>query len=239
MVFAAALLLTLGQTPEIEVVVSDTVRKISWLPDGTRAKSYAPPRWLGEAWKDLGQLVELSKPGHRLVLVRVPYTVETPNFFFQFPNGGRIASVGKLPVWRPQRSWIAFFKVPMSAAQDEGLYEFGVAYGPWQTEGTKWPGSKRAEGAAFNARPVKSDSPEVWGYTINLPEAPRHLAWRVVPFGKSGNQWRSAGVLRIPRQSRKFLFTSAFPRDSVTRIEFQRRPITWTKFANFVLEGPL
>ncbi|MGV3618365.1 MAG: hypothetical protein ACO1SV_23815 [Fimbriimonas sp.] len=240
MALIAACLLAFLAPPAIEVAICDAGREVSWRPDGTPTKGYAPKIW------DADRAGVLSaKPNHRIILVRTPARGDdVPDFFFQLPNGGRYRASSVLTRFPERRYWVAILPMPLSAAKDEGLYEVGIADGDWKTSGSKWPKKGIVRGEAFNVHAARkprkgADAIEVWGITSNLPLTPRHLAWRLLPYDAKGREMRPAGSIRLAGRPHEWFFTGpGTKRADVTRIDLQRRPIRWTKFAKFELEGP-
>lgn len=244
MVLAAACLLTLGQTPKIEVIVCDPAKKVCWRPDGK-----VLPRSLVRDWFNPWKADDLLKPktDRRCVLVRMPWRSdeEVPTVLLQYPDGTRFDAQSTLiPTGQPRKKWLAFFELPMRAMKGKGHFEIGVAAGEWRTTGTRWLETQRQAGKPFALQTrklgVEEENPRGrWWLSTNLPEPPRYLDWRLQPYGEGEKALEcnfSSAMLGKPTE---FLFTGNVRADSITRVDLQRRPITWVKFARFDLQGPL
>lgn len=245
MLFASVYFLALGVTSPIEVTVVDPHRRLAWTPDG-KPLDYdaARPKTIfrGELLEKMG-----AKPKDRIVLLRIPWTQNvTPNVVVQFPSGGRREAGTVLLSESPRKSWIVPIKVPLSGVKNvDGTFEFGVADGAWKTAGTQWPKAKRARGEAFNVRltrptPSQSlgeDDAKNWALTSTLSRTPRHLAWRLLPYGAGERPMESVGFLQVPnRNAWAYHFRAKDASSEVTRIDLQRRPFVWIKFGKLLLD---
>lgn len=245
MLLASACFFALGLASSVEVTVFDPNRRLAWTPDG-KPLSYdaAQPKSIFRG--DLLKRMD-AKEQDRVVLLRIPWTRdEVPNVVVQFPSGGRREAGTVLLSDSPRKSWVVPIKIPRSAFDHfDGKFEFGVANGPWRTTGTQWPAKKRAKGEAFNVRFArtqktlsgKKGSKRDWTLTSTLSRSPRHLAWRLLPYGAQSRPMASIGSIQVPnRNAWAYHFEAKDAKCEVTRIDLQRRAFEWIKFGDFSLE---
>lgn len=245
MLLPSACFFALGLASPIEVTVFDPGRRLAWTPDG-KPLNYDAVRpksiFQGNLIEEMG-----AKEQDRIVLLRIPWTRdETPNVVVQFPSGGRREAGTVLLSESSRKSWVVPIKIPHSAFENiEGTFEFGVANGPWRTTGTQWTQKKRAQGEAFNVRLARTqralsgekDGAKNWTLTSTLSRTPRHLAWRLLPYGAKDRPMASVGSIQVPnRNAWVYHFEARDAKSEVTRIDLQRRPIEWIKFGNLSLE---
>lgn len=244
MLFASACLFALGMASPIEVSIVDPNRRLAWTPEGkTLDYKASQPRD-----PFLLKFDEMGVQTHeRLIVLRIPWTRDiVPTVVVQYPSGGRREAVTIALGEKPKDGWMVPITVPRSATENiEGSFEFGVANGPWRTTGTQWPKKKQGRGEAFNVRfgrPSKewlrhADGKGHWTLTSTLSRTPRHLAWRLIPYGTGGNPMSSSGSSRLKGEATwTYHFRADDPKSQVTRIDLQRRPLEWTKFGTFLLD---